>query len=137
VGAASQQYPNITPVQVTAGDLPRRRCKNAGGFRRLADRAADQWRRQHALHVVDELATGQLTLTVYFIARHQSRYRAGASAEPRQSRDAATALCSDAARHVGTEESSSIMMLIAVFARATATARTMSPITPTCTCWTR
>ena len=86
------------------GHLPRRGFEDAGRLRRLADRGADQRRRQHALHVVDELRHRPAHADRLLLARHQSRHRAGAGAEPRQPRAAAAADGGDAARRLRAEE---------------------------------
>ena len=120
------------------GDLSGRRFEDAGRLRRLADRAADQRRRQHALHVVDELGHRPADADRLLLARHRPRHRAGAGAEPRQPRDAAAAVSGDAAGRVGAEE-----IVVdhdadrRVRKRRPLQPRTTSPITPTCTCWTR
>ncbi len=63
-------------------------------------------------------STGNLTLTVLLLARHRSRRRAGAGAEPRQPRDAAAARAPSPQQGVSVQKkSSSIMMLIAVYAK--------------------
>ncbi len=86
------------------GDLPGRRLEDAGRLGRLADRGADQRRRQHALHVVDQLRHRPAHADRLLLARDQSRHRAGAGAEPRQPRAAAAADGGDAARRLGAEE---------------------------------
>jgi multidrug efflux pump len=49
-----QQYPNITPIQVTVQATTRRGREDARRLGRIADRTADYRRRQHALHDVDQ-----------------------------------------------------------------------------------
>ncbi len=75
-----------------AGHLSWRRLEDACRLGCLADRAADQRRRQHAVHVVDQLLDGATHADRLFLARHQSGYRTGAGAEPRQPGDAPVAV---------------------------------------------
>ena len=66
-----------------------RRSRRRHGGR--ADRGADQRRREHALHVVELDRRRPLHDLGDLRSRHQSRYRAGAGAEPRRDRAAAPA----------------------------------------------
>ena len=135
----SQQYPTITPVQVTvSATYPGADSKT------LADSVAAPIEAQ--INGVDNMlymsstssSTGQLTLTVYFsldtdpdIAQVQVQNRVNL---------ALPQLPSAVTQHGVSvqKKSSSIMMLIArLRARATATAPTTSPTTPTSTCSTR
>ena len=87
-----QQYPTIMPVQVTVnGDLCRRRFEDGGRLGRRADRGADQRRRQHAVHDVDQLGHRAADADGVLLARHRSGHRAGSGAEPGQPRAAAAA----------------------------------------------
>ena len=99
------QYPTITPVQVTvSATYPGADSQDARRLGRLADRAADQRRRQHAVHVVDQLVDRPADDDRLLLARHRSRHRAGAGAEPRQPRDAAAAVRRRAAGRERAEE---------------------------------
>ena len=68
------------------GQLSGREREGRRGNRGHADRAAGQWRREHALHVFAEHERRQHDAQRHFQARHQSRYRAGARAKPRRHR---------------------------------------------------
>ena len=113
------QYPSITPVQVTvSATYPGADSHDARELGRLADRAADQRRRQHALHVVDQSSsTGQLTMTVYFsldtdpdIAQVQVQNRVNLAMPQLPSAVVQQGVNVQ-------KKSSSIMMLVAVYAQ--------------------
>ena len=86
------------------GDVSGRRLEDACRLGRIADRAADQRRRQHALHVVDQLVDRPADDDDLLLAGHRPRHRAGAGAEPRQPRDAAAAVRGRAAGRERAEE---------------------------------
>ena len=71
--------------------ISRRQRRGRRRHRGDADRAADQRRREHALHVVEFDGRRQILDPGELRSRHQSRYRAGAGAEPRRHRAAAAA----------------------------------------------
>ena len=134
-----QQYPAITPVQVTVqATYPGADSKTLADTRGLADRGADQRRRQHALHEQHQLGHRPAGADRVLLAGHRPRHRPGAGAEPRQPGAAAAARGGAAAGRVGAEEE-----LVDHDAggrhrhRAAATAPTTSPTTPTSTCSTR
>ncbi len=86
------QYPEISPPTINVtGQYP---GASAAGRRRDggdADRAADQRRREHALHVLELDRRRPLLDRRHLRHRHQSRHRPGAGAEPRRHRAAAPA----------------------------------------------
>ena len=86
------QYPEIAPpiINVT-GPVSRRQRRRRRLDRGRADRGADQRRREHALHVLELDRRRPLLDRGDLRPRHQSRYRAGAGAEPRRHRAAAPA----------------------------------------------
>ncbi len=67
--------------------LSRREREGRRGNGGDADRAAGQWRREHALHVFAEHERRQHDAQHHLQARHQSRYGAGAGAKSRRHRD--------------------------------------------------
>ena len=71
--------------------VSRRQRRRGGRDRRHAARAADQRRREHALHHVELDGRRPLLHRGHVRARHQSRHRPGAGAEPRGGRPAAPA----------------------------------------------
>ena len=73
------------------GPVSRRQRRGGRRHRRDAARAADQRRREHALHHVELDGRRPLHDRRHLRARHQSRHRAGAGAEPRGDRPAAAA----------------------------------------------
>ena len=133
-----EQYPTITPVQVTvSATYPGADSKT------LADSVAAPIEAQ--INGVDNMiymsstssSTGQLTLTVYFtletnpdIAQVQVQNRVNL---------ALPQLPTAVMQHGVSvqKKSSSIMMLIGMFRRTSATAPTTSRTTPTSTCWMR
>ena len=86
------QYPEIAPPIINVvGPVSRRQRRGGRRDRGRADRGADQRRREHALHVVELDRRRPLLDRGDLRHRHQSRYRAGAGAEPRRHRAAAPA----------------------------------------------
>ncbi len=81
-----------------AGELSGRRRQDGRRNGRDADRAGDQRRREHDLHVVLFDGRRQRLDHRHLQARHQPRYGAGAGAEPRRHRDAAPARRGEAPR---------------------------------------
>ena len=71
--------------------ISRRQRRRRRRHRGRADRGADQRRREHDLHVVELDGGRPLHHLGHLRSRHQSRYRAGAGAEPRRDRAAAPA----------------------------------------------
>ena len=71
--------------------VSRRQRRGRGLDRGGAARAADQRRREHALHLVELDGRRPLLDFRHLRSRHQPRYRAGAGAEPRRHRAAAAA----------------------------------------------
>ena len=86
------QYPEIAPpiINVT-GQYPGASADVVASTVVDADRAADQRRREHALHVLELDRRRPLLHRGHLRPRHQSRHRAGAGAEPRGDRPAAPA----------------------------------------------
>ncbi len=86
------QYPEIAPpiINVT-GQYPGASAEVVADHRGRADRGADQRRREHALRVLELDRRRPLHHLGDLRSRHQSRYRAGAGAEPRRDRAAAPA----------------------------------------------
>ena len=74
------------------GPVPRRQRRRGGLHGGGTARAADQRRREHALCHVELDGRRPLLHRRHLRARHQSRYRAGAGAEPRGGRPAAAAV---------------------------------------------
>jgi len=69
--AAGAAVPTITPVQVTVWRPIPARLEDAGRLGRLADRVAGQRRRQHAVHVVDQLGQRPADADRLLLARHR------------------------------------------------------------------
>ena len=100
-----EQYPTITPVQVTvSATYPGRRLADRGRIRGGAHRGTDQRRRQHALHDIHELLQRPAAADGLLHPQHRPGYRAGTGAEPGQPRRAAAARGGDAAGRLGAEK---------------------------------
>ena len=116
--------------RVLSGRLRRDRRQD----RRHADRAGGQRRRQHALHDVAIDQRRQHVAGGHLQARHQSRYRAGAGAEPRRDGPAAPARRGALDRRDGDQAVARPDDGDPSFARPTARATcSTSPTTPRCT----
>ena len=86
------QYPEIAPPTiVVTRQLSRRLGRGRRRHRGDAARAGDQRRREHALHGLAGDRRRQPAAHHHLRARHRSRHRAGARAEPRRHRRAAPA----------------------------------------------
>ena len=86
------EYPGVVPPTVVVPRrVPRRQSESDRRDRRLAARAADERRRGHALHVLAGDVGRRADADHHLRARHRSRQRAGAGAEPRRPDAAAPA----------------------------------------------
>ena len=84
------QYPEIAPPIINvSGQYPGASADVVASTVVTPARAADQRRREHALHVVEFDGRRALHDRRHLRSRHQSRYRPGAGAEPRRDRAAA------------------------------------------------
>ena len=85
------QFPDIVPPQIiVTGTLQRRRRADHRAVGRHAARAADERRRQHALHAVDQRQRRVDAADGHVRHRHRPEHRSGERPEPRSRRRSRT-----------------------------------------------